>query len=73
MTPNDEKEGWHYLSVKRLSTLLRGITSKHHGDFCCLIFLHYFRTENKLKCNEKICINKDFCEIVMPSEKNNVL
>ena len=27
MTPNEEKEGWHYLAVKKLSTLLRGITS----------------------------------------------
>ena len=33
MIPNEEKEGWHYLTVKKLSTLLRGITSKHHGDF----------------------------------------
>ena len=33
MISNDEKEGWHYLAVKKLSALLRGITSKHHGDF----------------------------------------
>ena len=26
MIPNKEKEGWHYLAVKKLSTLLRGIT-----------------------------------------------
>ena len=24
---------WHYLAVKRLSALFRGITSKHVGDF----------------------------------------
>ena len=24
--PNEEKEGWHYLVVKKLSTLLRRIT-----------------------------------------------
>ena len=24
--PNEEKEGWHYLAVKKLSTLLRRIT-----------------------------------------------
>ena len=34
---------------------------------------HSFRTENKLKSHEKICKNKDFCGIVMPSEKNNIL
>ena len=26
MILNEEKEGWHYLAVKKLSTLLRGIT-----------------------------------------------
>ena len=26
-------EKWHYLAVKRLSALFRGITSKHDGDF----------------------------------------
>ena len=24
---------WHYLAVKKLQALLRGITSKHHNDF----------------------------------------
>ena len=35
--------------------------------------LHSFRTENKLKSHEKVCKNKDLCEIVMSSEKNNIL
>ena len=33
MIPNEHKEAWGYLAVKQLSTLLRGITSKHHGIF----------------------------------------
>ena len=45
MIPNEEK--WHYLAVKKLSTLLRGIISKHHGDFYCLNCLHSFATEKK--------------------------
>ena len=73
MIPNEEKEGWHYLEVKKLSALLRGITSKHYGNFYCLNFLHYFRTENKPKSHEKVCKNRDICGIVMPSEKNNIL
>ena len=28
MIPNKEKEGWHYLAVKKLSVLLRGIKSR---------------------------------------------
>ena len=43
MIPNGE--GWHYLAVKKLSELLRGITSKHNGGFYCLNCLHSFRTK----------------------------
>ena len=53
---------------KKLSTLLRVVTSKHHGDFYCLNCLHSFRTENELISHEKVCKIKDFCEIAMPSE-----
>ena len=35
----------HYLAVKTLSALLRGI---HEGDFYCLNCFHSFKTENKL-------------------------
>ena len=35
--------------------------------------LYSFRTENKLKSHEKVCKNEDFCGIVMPSEKDNLL
>ena len=71
--PNEEKEGlWHYLAVKKLSTLLRGITSKQNGDLYCLNCLHSFRTENKLKSHEKVCKNKDFGGIVMPPKNPEV-
>ena len=41
-------EKWHYLAVKKLSALLRGINSKHHGDFYCLNCFHTFALENRL-------------------------
>ena len=47
MIPPEEEEVQHYLAVKNLSALLRGITSKHKGDFYCLNCSHSFRTENK--------------------------
>ena len=48
MISNREKQ-WHYLSVKKkLSALLSGITSKHHGDFYSLNCLHSFTTEKNL-------------------------
>ena len=43
---------WHYLEVKELSALIRGITSKHQGDFYCLNFLHSFATEKKLESHK---------------------
>ena len=44
-------EEWHYLDVKKLSALFRGITSNNNQDFYCLNCFHSFRTENKLKKN----------------------
>ena len=29
-------EKWHYIAVKRLSALLRGVTGNNNGDFYCL-------------------------------------
>ena len=71
MIPNEEREGWHYFAVKKLYTFLHGISSKHKGDFYCFNCLYSFRTENKLESYEKVCKNKEFCGIVMPSEKDN--
>ena len=51
MIPN--VEGWHYLAVKKLSALLRGITLKHQGDFFCLNCFHSFTIKNKLESHEK--------------------
>ena len=65
MIPNEEK--WHYLAVKR------GITSKNDGDFYCLNCLHSFRTKNRLESHKKVCENKDFCNIIMPTEYTKIL
>ena len=71
---NDPKQRKRKLAlscVKKLTTSLKGITSKH-GDFYCLKCFHFFRTEKKLKSQEKLCKNK-FCGIVMPFLKDNIL
>ena len=64
-------KNWHYLAVKSLSRLLRGITSNHDGDYYCLNCLHSIRTENKLNVLKKICENNKYCNIEMPSPNNN--
>ena len=66
-------EKWHYLAVKKLSALLREITSKHHGDFYCLNYFHFFATENKLQLHKRTCENKDFRNANMPSEDTKIL
>ena len=40
-------EKWHYLAVKTLSALLKGITSKDKGDFYCLNCFHSYGTKRK--------------------------
>ena len=67
------REEWHYLAVKKLSTLLRGITSKHHGEFYCQNFFYSFAAENKLQSHRTACENKDFWNKNMPSKDTKVL
>ena len=64
---------WHYLAVKSLSALFRGITSKHVGDFYCLNCFHSYKTENKLKKHEKVCNDHDYCYVEMPNDHNKIL
>ena len=71
MIPN--RKGWHYLEVIKLSALLRGMTFKHQGDFCCLNFLFSFATENKLEFHKNVWENKDFYNVIMPSKDTKIL
>ena len=61
------KGRWHYLAAKKLSAFLRGITSKHYGEFSCL------NSKNQLESHKKVCENKDFCNVIMPSEDTKIL
>ena len=47
--------------------------SKNNGDFYCLNCLHSFRTENKLRCHNKVCKNNFFSGIVLPTQRDNTL
>ena len=61
---------WHYLAVKSLSALDRGITSKHGGDFYCLNCFYSYSTENKLKI---VCGNHDYFYVEIPKEDSKIL
>ena len=64
---------WHYLAVKSLSALLRGITSNHFGDFYYLNCFQSYRTERKLKKHEKVCNDHDYCFVEMANEDSKML
>ena len=69
----DGETNWHYLAIKNISGLLRGITSNHDGDFYCLNCFHSYTSKRKLKKHERICKDHDFYDIIMSDEHNKIL
>ena len=51
----DARLQWHYLAVKKISVLLREITSKNNGNFYCLNCLYSFRRKGKLESHKRAC------------------
>ena len=68
-----DSQKYHYLVVKNLSRLLRGITFNHKEAFYCLNCFHSYRTENKLKAHKKICENHDYCNVKTPTKNSNII
>ena len=64
---------WHYLAVKSLSALRRGITSNHNGNFYCLNCFHSYSTKKPLKKHEKVCNDHDYCYAEMPNDNKKIL
>ena len=58
---------------KKLSALLREITSKYRGDFYCLNCFHSYGTKEKLKKHKNVCKNHDYCYVEMPEKDNKTL
>ena len=70
MIPNASR--WHFLAVKELASLLTEIISKNNRCFYCLICLHSFKTKRKLQSHKKVCKNKNFCNIIMPTAETKI-
>ena len=68
-----DNESWHYLVIKSISRLLRGITSNHVRDFYCLNCFHSYTTGKTLKKHERICKDHDFFHVKIPNENNKIL
>ena len=56
------------LLLKELSALLKGITSKHKGDFYCLNCFNSYRTKEKLKKHKKVCENHGYGYVEIPEK-----
>ena len=58
---------------KKIVCANTGITSKNNGHFYYLDCLHSYTTKNKLEFYQKVCENKDFCNVIMFSEEIKIL
>ena len=67
LIPDEEKEDCRYLVVTKIIQIFLRNNVKNNGDMYCLKCCHSLRTKNSG------CENKDFCGIVMLSEKKNTL
>ena len=63
----------HYLVLKSLPALLRGITGNNNGDFYCLNCFCVYTTENRLENHKSVCENHDYCCVEMRNEDNKIL
>ena len=69
----DDGKRWHYLAVRSLPALLRGISSSNNGDFYCLNCFHSYCSLNKLKKHERVCNYHHYFHVDMPEEGKNIL
>ena len=76
ITDNEQEfkpDKWHYLAVKSIKRLFRGITTNHDGDFYCLNCLLSFRIDNALRKHRRLCNNHNYCAPIKPFEGKNIL
>ena len=69
----DNLDNWHYIAVKNLSRLCRGVSSNSQNNHYCLNCSHAYRTKNSLIRNEKLCNDHNYCNPLMPKQGRNIL
>ena len=68
-----DSKKWHSFAVKKFCALLRGVTSKHDGDFYCLHCFHSYSTKDKHRMHCNVCKDHDYYYTEMPNEDNKIL
>ena len=64
---------WHYLAIRSLSALFRGITSSNNGNLYCSKCFHSYCTFYKLKKHERPFNEHDYCHLDIREEGKNIL
>ena len=64
---------WHHIAISSLSTLLKGRSSNHNGDFYCLNCFNLYTAKNRLEELEEICNKHGSCRIEMPKWFKKIL
>ena len=73
---NDEERlvnSWHYLAIKSIPRLFRGLTSNHHGESYCRHCYHSYSSKKALQKHEQLCKNHKPLRPNMPSYPNNIV
>ena len=65
-----DSEKWHYLAVKSLPALLKGITSNHNGYFYYLNCFRSYSTKNRFEKHKEDCSDHDYCYVEMKATKH---
>ena len=58
---------------QKIINIIKSNCIKNNGDFYCLKIVFIVLEQKKLELDKKVCKNKDFCSVTMPSEDTKIL
>ena len=70
---NDSKRKWIALPYSKKTTLLKRITSKHDSHLFIWVFFIHLEQKTNFGPSKKVCENKIFYGVVIPSEDTKIL
>ena len=67
----EENENTHYCLIKDLDSFM--CDKNRHKSFTCRNCLQGFRRKETLEKHKEICLDHDYCKVIMPKKDNNIL
>jgi len=68
-----EEDKFHYVWIKDLSRLIRGITRDHNKKYLCDRCFHYCSSQEKLMSHDEDCKELNQCKVRMPFGKFSIM